>query len=138
MNPDVDAGTHPYISTGLRENKFGVNVTLARQLYQIADEHAALNPVGVDCHIGSQIEEVAPFVQSLECLLELIHDLRRLYIRLQHIDLGGGLGVNYQTETPPSIHDYVTVLKERLRDQTLELVLEPGRSIVAEAGALIT
>ena len=138
VNPDVDAGTHPYISTGLRENKFGVNVTLARQLYQIADEHAALNPVGVDCHIGSQIEEVAPFVQSLECLLELIHDLRRLDIRLQHIDLGGGLGVNYQTETPPSIHDYVTVLKERLRDQTLELVLEPGRSIVAEAGALIT
>lgn len=138
VNPDVDAGTHPYISTGLRENKFGVDVTRARQLYQIADEHPALNPVGVDCHIGSQIEEVAPFIQSLECLLDLVHDLRTLGIRLQHIDLGGGLGVNYHTETPPSIHDYVAVLKERLQDQALELVLEPGRSIVAEAGALIT
>ncbi|MDA9219686.1 diaminopimelate decarboxylase [Luminiphilus sp.] len=138
VNPDVDAGTHPYISTGLRENKFGVEVAVARQLYQIADEHTALNPVGVDCHIGSQIEETAPFVESLECLLDLVHDLRTLGIRLQHIDLGGGLGVNYQAETPPSIHDYVAVLEERLQDQALELVLEPGRSIVAEAGALIT
>ena len=138
VNPDVDAGTHPYISTGLRENKCGVEVAVARQLYQIADEHTALNPVGVDCHIGSQIEETAPFVESLECLLDLVHDLRTLGIRLQHIDLGGGLGVNYQAETPPSIHDYVAVLKERLQDQALELVLEPGRSIVAEAGALIT
>ena len=138
VNPDVDAGTHPYISTGLRENKFGVEVAVARQLYQIADEHTALNPVGVDCHIGSQIEETAPFVESLECLLDLVHDLRTLDIRLQHIDLGGGLGVNYQAETPPSIDDYVAVLKERLQDQALELVLEPGRSIVAEAGALIT
>ena len=138
VNPDVDAGTHPYISTGLRENKFGVEVAVARQLYQIAEEHTALNPVGVDCHIGSQIEETAPFVESLECLLDLVHDLRTLGIRLQHIDLGGGLGVNYQAETPPSIDDYVAVLKERLQDQALELVLEPGRSIVAEAGALIT
>ena len=138
VNPDVDAGTHPYISTGLRENKFGVDVALARRLYQIADEHIALNPVGVDCHIGSQIEEIAPFVQSLECLLDLVNDLRTLGVRLEHIDLGGGLGVNYQAETPPSIHDYVGVLKERLADQALELVLEPGRSIVAEAGALIT
>ena len=138
VNPDVDAGTHPYISTGLRENKFGVDVAVARQLYQIADEHTALNPVGVDCHIGSQIEETAPFVESLECLLDLVHDLRTLGIRLQHIDLGGGLGVNYQAETPPSIDDYVAVLKERLQDQALELVLEPGRSIVAEAVALIT
>ena len=94
--------------------------------------------MGVDCHIGSQIEETAPFVESLECLLDLVHDLRTLGIRLQHIDLGGGLGVNYQAETPPSIDDYVAVLKERLQDQALELVLEPGRSIVAEAGALIT
>ena len=138
VNPDVDAGTHPYISTGLRENKFGVEVAVARELYQIAEEHTALNPVGVDCHIGSQIEEIAPFVESLECLLDLVHDLRTLGIRLQHIDLGGGLGVNYQAETPPSIDDYVAVLKERLQDQALELVLEPGRSIVAEAGALIT
>ncbi|MDA8677171.1 diaminopimelate decarboxylase [Luminiphilus sp.] len=138
VNPDVDAGTHPYISTGLRENKFGVEVAVARELYQIAEEHTALNPVGVDCHIGSQIEETAPFVESLECLLDLVRDLRTLGIRLQHIDLGGGLGVNYQAETPPSIHDYVAVLKERLQDQALELVLEPGRSIVAEAGALIT
>ena len=138
VNPDVDAGTHPYISTGLRENKFGVDVALARQLYQLAEGHTALNPVGVDCHIGSQIEEIAPFVESLECLLDLVHDLRTLGIRLQHIDLGGGLGVNYQAETPPAIHDYVAVLKERLQDQALELVLEPGRSIVAEAGALLT
>ena len=138
VNPDVDAGTHPYISTGLRENKFGVNAALARQLYQLAEGHTALNPVGVDCHIGSQIEEIAPFVESLECLLDLVHDLRTLGIRLQHIDLGGGLGVNYQAETPPAIHEYVAVLKERLQDQALELVLEPGRSIVAEAGALMT
>ena len=85
-----------------------------------------------------KIEEIAPFVESLECLLDLVHDLRTLGIRLQHIDLGGGLGVNYQAETPPAIHDYVAVLKERLQDQALELVLEPGRSIVAEAGALMT
>ena len=137
VNPDVDAGTHPYISTGLRENKFGVDVDTARHLYRQADVMNYLEPVGIDCHIGSQIVDIQPFIASLDCLLLLIDDLKEDGITLHHLDIGGGLGVPYETEAP-SVKEYVAALAERLTDRDLELLLEPGRSIVAMAGALLT
>ena len=137
VNPDVDAGTHPYISTGLRENKFGVDVDTARRLYQTAHDHPALDPVGIDCHIGSQILDIAPFLESLHCLLALVDELAVEGIALRHLDIGGGLGVSYQ-ESAPAIEEYMKVLGEQLGPRDLELVLEPGRSIVALAGALMT
>lgn len=137
VNPDVDAGTHPYISTGLRENKFGVDAGTARRLYQVAREQPALNAVGIDCHIGSQILDIAPFLESLDCLLSLIDGLAADGINLQHLDIGGGLGVSYEASAP-AISDYMAVLSERLGSRGLELILEPGRSIVALAGVLIT
>ena len=137
VNPDVDAGTHPYISTGLRENKFGVDVETARRLYQVAHDHRALEPVAIDCHIGSQILDIAPFLESLDCLLTLIDELAAEGITLRHIDIGGGLGVSYQ-ENAPAIEEYMSALAAKLGSRDLELVLEPGRSIVALAGALLT
>ena len=137
VNPDVDAGTHPYISTGLRENKFGVDVDTARRLYRQADAMNSLEPVGIDCHIGSQIVDIQPFIASLDCLLQLIDELKEDGITLHHLDIGGGLGVPYETEAP-SVKEYVAALAERLTDRDLELLLEPGRSIVAMAGALLT
>lgn len=137
VNPDVDAGTHPYISTGLRENKFGVDVDTARHLYRQADAMNSLEPVGIDCHIGSQIVDIQPFIASLDCLLQLIDELKEDGITLHHLDIGGGLGVPYETEAP-SVKEYVAALAERLTDRDLELLLEPGRSIVAMAGALLT
>ena len=137
VNPDVDAGTHPYISTGLRENKFGVDVDTARHLYRQADVMNSLEPVGIDCHIGSQIVDIQPFIASLGCLLRLIDELKEDGITLHHLDIGGGLGVPYETEAP-SVKEYVAALAERLTDRDLELLLEPGRSIVAMAGALLT
>ena len=137
VNPDVDAGTHPYISTGLRENKFGVDVDTARRLYRQADAMNSLEPVGIDCHIGSQIVDIQPFIASLDCLLRLIDELKEDRITLHHLDIGGGLGVPYETEAP-SVKEYVAALAERLTDRDLELLLEPGRSIVAMAGALLT
>ena len=137
VNPDVDAGAHPYISTGLRENKFGVDVETARRLYQVAHDHRALEPVAIDCHIGSQILDIAPFLESLDCLLALVDDLAAAGITLRHLDIGGGLGVSYQ-ESAPAIEEYMSVLDAKLGSRDLELVLEPGRSIVALAGALLT
>ena len=137
VNPDVDAGTHPYISTGLHENKFGVDVETARRLYQLAHGHRALEPVAIDCHIGSQILDIAPFLESLDCLLALVDDLAATGITLRHLDIGGGLGVSYQ-ESAPAIEEYVSALDAKLGSRDLELVLEPGRSIVALAGALLT
>ena len=137
VNPDVDAGTHPYISTGLRENKFGVDVDTARRLYRQADAMNFLEPVGIDCHIGSQIVDIQPFIASLDCLLHLVDELKEDGISLHHLDIGGGLGVPYDTEAP-SVKEYVSALAERLTDRDLELLLEPGRSIVAMAGVLLT
>jgi diaminopimelate decarboxylase len=137
VNPDVDAGTHPYISTGLRENKFGVDVDAARRLYRQADAMNSLEPVGIDCHIGSQIVDIQPFIASLDCLLHLVDELKEDGISLHHLDIGGGLGVPYDTEAP-SVKEYVSALAERLTDRDLELLLEPGRSIVAMAGVLLT
>lgn len=138
VNPDVDAQTHPYISTGLRENKFGVDGDTALALYQQAARHPALEPVGIDCHIGSQITEIAPFVEALDYLLTLMDQLDAQGIHLQHLDIGGGLGVIYQDETLPAMADYITALEDKLGDRPVELILEPGRSIVANAGVLLT
>jgi len=138
VNPDVDAGTHPYISTGLKENKFGIDIERAPAVYERAKQLTSLNIVGVDCHIGSQLTEIAPFIDALERLLTLTDLLASKGIELEHLDLGGGLGVSYNGETPPAVADYMSAIKAKLGNRTLSLVFEPGRSIVANAGVLLT
>ncbi len=138
VNPDVDAKTHPYISTGLAENKFGVSMEHAYQAYTFAQATEGLRVIGIDCHIGSQLTELAPFKDALDRVLDLVDRLREAGIVLEHVDAGGGLGVRYKDETPPDITDYVQALKGPLAARGLGLMLEPGRSIVANAGTLIT
>nr|WP_010133732.1 diaminopimelate decarboxylase [Microbulbifer agarilyticus] len=138
VNPDVDANTHPYISTGLKENKFGIAIERARAVYARIADSQSLNAVGVDCHIGSQLTELAPFLDALDRLLLLIDELAEDGTKLKHLDLGGGLGVRYRGEEPPQVSDYLGAVKERLAGRELELVLEPGRSIAANGGALLT
>lgn len=138
VNPDVDAATHPYISTGLKENKFGVSVDAARALYRRAADDDALRVVGIDCHIGSQLTRTAPFVDALRRVLALVDDLAADGIELEHIDLGGGLGVRYRDETPPSAEDYAAAIRGELQGRSQTLLFEPGRWLVAEAGALVT
>lgn len=138
VNPDVDAQTHPYISTGLKENKFGVDIDRAQSIYQRAASLPGLNIVGVDCHIGSQLTEVQPFYDALDRLLVLIDKLEEQGIVIEHLDLGGGVGVCYKDEIPPSIDSYISTIKTRLGDRKLSLMFEPGRSIVANAGVLLT
>ncbi|MCH1445759.1 MAG: diaminopimelate decarboxylase [Luminiphilus sp.] len=138
LNPDVDAKTHPYISTGLKENKFGVNSEMAKTLYHIALESDALLPVGIDCHIGSQLTEIEPFSDSVKHLKDLVLDLRSSGIELQHVDIGGGLGIQYRDENVPSAQALITAVREQLDDLSMELMIEPGRSIVGNAGALLT
>ena len=137
VNPDVDANTHPYISTGLRENKFGLAIDEALRVYQSAATLDNVQIVGLDCHIGSQITELSPFIDALNRLLELVDTLAGLGIVIQHLDLGGGLGVNYCDEQPPSIAQYVTAIREVLGDRNVQLLFEPGRSITANAGVLV-
>lgn len=138
VNPDVDAGTHPYISTGLKENKFGIDIEQAPAVYARAAELANLRIVGVDCHIGSQLTSLPPFLDALERLLALIDQLAAQGIQIRHLDLGGGLGVQYRDEQPPLAGDYIAAVRERLQGRELALVFEPGRSIVANAGVLLT
>lgn len=138
VNPDVDAGTHPYISTGLKENKFGIAIDTAPALYQRARELPGINPVGLDCHIGSQLLDITPFEAALDRLLGLIDSLEAQGIKLDHLDLGGGLGVRYRDEQVPEIADYIDALLNRLGNRSYELMFEPGRSIVAMAGVLLT
>ena len=138
VNPDVDAQTHPYISTGLKENKFGVSIDVAERVYARAAELPNLNVVGVDCHIGSQLTQLEPFLDALERLLALVDRLAARGIRIKHLDLGGGLGVRYRDEEPPLAGDYIAAVRERLKGRELALVFEPGRSIVANAGVLLT
>jgi diaminopimelate decarboxylase len=138
INPDVDAKTHPYISTGLKENKFGIDIRDAEAAYLYADGLLSIEVVGMDCHIGSQLCEVAPFVDALDRLLALIDRLQQKGIFLRHIDVGGGLGVTYQDETPPDPSVYASAILERLADRELEIILEPGRAIAANAGILLT
>ncbi len=138
VNPDVDANTHAYISTGLKENKFGIDIQKAAEVYQYATELPGLNIVGVDCHIGSQIIDVSPFFDALERVLQLVDELAKKGIIIQHLDLGGGIGVQYKDETPPSISDYIGKIKEQIAERNLELYFEPGRSIAANSGLLLT
>jgi diaminopimelate decarboxylase len=138
VNPDVDAKTHPYISTGLKENKFGVDINLAPDIYQRASQMNNLSIVGVDCHIGSQLTEIKPFIDAMERLLVLVGQLETLGIKLKHIDIGGGLGVRYQDEDAPSIADYMAELLPLLQGRSETLIMEPGRSITANAGVMLT
>lgn len=138
VNPDVDARTHPYISTGLRENKFGVEADEALHMYQRAAALDNIEVVGLDCHIGSQLTEVSPFIDALRRLLTLVDTLERSGIHIRHLDLGGGLGVRYGQEAPPSVADYISALRGELGGRELKLLFEPGRSIAANAGLLLT
>lgn len=138
VNPDVDAKTHPYISTGLKENKFGIAIDDAPQVYQAGAAMEYIQLQGVDCHIGSQLTEMAPFMDALERVLALVDQLKKSGIQLQHIDMGGGLGVRYQDEQPIPPATYISALKERISEYGLELLLEPGRAIAANSGILVT
>lgn len=138
VNPDVDARTHPYISTGLKQNKFGIAIEHAPEVYLRAAEMVHLTIVGVDCHIGSQLTEVAPFVDALDRVIKLVDDLYMKGIALSHIDLGGGLGITYKDETPPLPGDYAAPLLDKLAGRDLKVLIEPGRAIVGNAGVLLT
>lgn len=138
VNPDVDAGTHPYISTGLKENKFGIDIADAEAVYARAAELPNLEILGVDCHIGSQLTTLPPFLDALDRLLALIDRLAERGIVIRHLDLGGGLGVRYRDEQPPLAGDYIQAIRERIAGRNLTLVFEPGRFIVANAGVLLT
>ena len=138
VNPDVDANTHPYISTGLKENKFGIPVETALDAYQQAADAGHLRIEGVDCHIGSQLTEIAPFVDALDRVLELVQHIEDQGIEIHHLDLGGGLGVPYQNEQPPSPQQYARPLMARLANTSKEILIEPGRAIAANAGILLT
>jgi diaminopimelate decarboxylase len=138
VNPDVDPETHPYISTGLKDNKFGLAVERAAALYPRLAEHPHLDPVGIDFHIGSQLTSLSPFIDALRRVLALVDQLEEGGLTLKHIDVGGGLGVRYDDEAPPSAAAYGAGLKGALQGRPQTLVLEPGRWLVAEAGALLT
>lgn len=138
VNPDVDAQTHPYISTGLKENKFGIAIEDAESVYLQAHAMKNIDVVGIDCHIGSQLTTVTPFVDALKRVLLLIDLLAAKGVVLSHLDIGGGLGINYRDETPPSPAEYAAALRELLINRDLEILLEPGRAIAGNAGILVT
>lgn len=138
VNPDVDAKTHPYISTGLKENKFGIDINQAEAVYARAAGMAHVDLLGVDCHIGSQLTEIRPFLDALERVLALVDRLAAQGIELAHLDLGGGLGIQYRDETPPLPADYMAAILSRLKDRTLKILIEPGRAIAGNAGILLT
>ena len=138
VNPDVDAKTHPYISTGLKDNKFGIDIKQAIHEYRRAALLPHVKIVGIDCHIGSQLTETAPFLDALERVLSLVDELKAEGIELQHLDLGGGLGICYRDEQPPQPAEYIGALLARLGDCDVEIMLEPGRAIVGNAGILLT
>jgi diaminopimelate decarboxylase len=138
INPNIDAGTHPYISTGLKENKFGIEIEQALDVYQIAKDLEFLEVKGVDCHIGSQLTEIEPFIEALDKLLVLIDLLAQQGITISHLDLGGGLGVPYDNEMPPEPAEYMTAIINRMAGRSLKLIFEPGRAIMANAGVLVT
>lgn len=138
VNPDVDAKTHPYISTGLKNNKFGVAYDHAFAIYQRAAAMPNIAVHGVDCHIGSQLTEIDPFLAALERVLALVDRLEAAGITISHLDLGGGVGIRYRDETPPEISHYAAALLERLKDRKFKLLLEPGRALVGNAGLLLT
>jgi len=138
VNPDVDARSHPYISTGLRENKFGIDIHAAEAVYQHAAAMPHIRVVGIDCHIGSQLTELSPFLDALDRVLALADRLRHQGIDIAHLDLGGGLGIRYTDEQPPEPAAYAEALSERLGERPYEIILEPGRAIAGNAGVLLT
>lgn len=138
VNPDVDANTHPYISTGLKENKFGIAIERAPAVYARAAQLPSLAIKGVDCHIGSQLTQLTPFLDALDRVLLLVDELAEQGITISHLDLGGGLGVTYRDETPPPVADYMAAIKAKLGARKLALMFEPGRSISANSGVLLT
>jgi diaminopimelate decarboxylase len=138
VNPDVDAGTHPYISTGLKENKFGINIDDAMRLYEKAAAYDSIEVTGMDCHIGSQLTSIDPFLDALDRLLVLIDKLDSKGIHIQHLDIGGGLGIRYQDEAPPEPASYAEAIAHKLKGRNLEVLMEPGRAIMGNAGVLLT
>jgi len=138
VNPDVDAGTHPYISTGLKENKFGINFDDAKRVYLRASQMANVDVIGIDCHIGSQLTELSPYIDALERLLYLISQLQESGIEIQHLDLGGGLGIRYKDETPPLPKEWSEALKNQLDGFEGRIIIEPGRAIAGNAGVLVS
>ncbi len=138
VNPDVDAGTHPYIATGLKENKFGIAMDQALEQYRRAAALPNLQIIGIDCHIGSQLTEAAPFLDALDRVLAMVQTLEQRGIRIHHLDLGGGLGIRYENEAPPEPAAYAQALLQRLHEADYEIILEPGRAIAGNAGILLT
>ena len=138
INPDVDANTHPYISTGMKENKFGIPAVEAERIYAIAQQLPYIHVSGLDCHIGSQLTEIAPFIEAAHKMLDLLTRLQATGIAIEHLDLGGGLGVRYDLETPPTIEEYVKALCAATENYPQQLLIEPGRSMVGNAGLLLT
>jgi diaminopimelate decarboxylase len=138
VNPDVDPGTHPYISTGLHKNKFGIDAKTALEAYHTASRLKGIEIAGIDCHIGSQITQSAPFRDALKNLTGLIGQLSQMGIQLKYVDVGGGLGITYDTESPPAPAEYARAVVEALKDSGLTIILEPGRVIVGNAGILVT
>jgi diaminopimelate decarboxylase len=138
VNPDIDPKTHPYISTGLKQNKFGIDVLRAPMAYRLASQLPNLKIVGIDCHIGSQLVEVEPIIEALRKLKELVENLRKKGMEIQYLDLGGGLGITYEDEEPPHPIEYASTILEEIRGFGCTLILEPGRVIVGNAGILVS
>ncbi|WP_110455630.1 diaminopimelate decarboxylase [Shewanella algidipiscicola] len=138
VNPDVDAGTHPYISTGLKENKFGIAMEEAERIFIRAHQLPGLEVKGADCHIGSQLTEIQPFLDAMDRMLGLIDRLAEQGVKIAHLDVGGGLGVTYDDEQPPAPSDYAAALLDKLEGRDLKLIFEPGRAIAANAGIFVT
>ena len=138
VNPDVDPKTHPYISTGLKKNKFGIDIETAIEAYKVAKSLKNINVIGIDCHIGSQITQVQPFVDAMKSIKVLINRLKDLGIKIRYLDIGGGLGITYNDESPPELNDYAGAIIKSLEGMQLQLILEPGRVIVGNAGILVT
>ena len=138
VNPDVDPQTHPYISTGLKKNKFGIDTKTALEGYKSAKSLKNIKIIGIDCHIGSQITQVQPFKDALKSLVSLISELKKIGIQIKYLDMGGGLGIKYDDESPPQLNEYAKAIVESLKDTDLQLILEPGRVIVGNAGILVT
>lgn len=138
VNPDVDAKTHPYISTGLKENKFGVPVDEAERLYHNAQQYPHIRFTGLDCHIGSQLTELAPFMEASKKMLDLLERIEAQGLPIEHLDLGGGLGIRYTDETPPTIASYVSALCDQVKRKQKRILIEPGRALSGNAGILLT
>jgi len=138
VNPDIDAKTHPYITTGMKQNKFGIDILRAPMAYRLASELPNLKIIGIDCHLGSQLVDVEPFVEALKKLRDLVDDLRRGGIEIQYLDLGGGLGITYNDEEPPHPYEYASNILEEIKSFNCALILEPGRVIVGNAGILVS